>query len=82
MHANELLGCTVSELMRHIESRFMPGMTWENYAARGWHIDHIVPCSSFNLADATQAARCFHYTNLQPLWWKDNITKGNRILAP
>ena len=51
-------------------------MTWDNWQHDGWHIDHIRPCASFDLADLEQQRQCFHYTNLQPLWAADNIRKG------
>jgi hypothetical protein len=79
-----LLGCTVDEFKRHIESRFTEGMTWENhgiYKANDvpkWHFDHIVPCCSFDLTDIEQQKKCFHYTNIQPLWGFDNIKKGGK----
>lgn len=63
-----LLGCSIEFLRQYIESKFTNGMTWENHGLYGWHIDHIKPCSSFNLLDADQQKLCFHYTNLQPLW--------------
>ena len=74
-----LLGCTIAELKAHLQSLFLPGMTWENIAL--WHIDHIRPCSSFNLLDPEQQRCCFHYTNLQPLWAADNIRKSNKIVV-
>lgn len=69
----ELIGCTVAELMVYIERQFLPGMTWSNRSL--WHIDHKRPCASFNLLDPEQQKACFHYTNLQPLWAVDNIRK-------
>jgi len=70
------LGCSISELKRHLEMQFVDGMSWENYGVDGWHIDHIKPCAAFNLSEPLQQAECFHYTNLQPLWAADNIRKG------
>ena len=61
------LGCTVTELKEHLQSKFLPTMTWENYGAY-WHIDHIVPCASFDLLIEEEQKKCFHYTNLQPLF--------------
>ena len=75
----ELLGCTIDELKIHLESKFLNGMTWENYSYRGWHVDHIVPCASFDLSKPEAMSKCFHWTNLQPLWCKDNISKGSKI---
>lgn len=74
----ELLSCSIEELKIYLESKFQIGMTWENYGKYGWHIDHIIPCSSFDLKDIEQQKICFHYTNLQPLWAKDNLCKGNK----
>lgn len=74
----ELVGCSWIDLKEHIEKQFQPGMCWENHGVRGWHIDHIKPCASFDLTDVEQQKVCFHYTNLQPLWARDNLTKGSR----
>ena len=76
----ELLGCSIKELRVYIESKFKEGMSWDNYGRYGWHIDHIRPCSSFNLSDPVQQRECFHHTNLQPLWWIDNLKKGATIV--
>lgn len=73
------LGCSISELKQHLESKFQPNMTWENYGRNGWHIDHIKPLSSFDLTNRKQFLEACHYTNLQPLWAKDNIRKHNHI---
>ena len=54
-------------------------MTWENWKIDGWHIDHIKPLNSFDLTDPEQLKEACHYTNLQPLWWYDNIEKGDKI---
>ena len=60
-------------------SSFKTGMTRENHG-KVWHIDHIIPCASFDLTDPDQQKKCFHYTNLQPLWAKENLIKGVKIL--
>ena len=73
----ELLGCTIEEFWIHLEKSFKPGMTRKNYGK--WHVDHILPCSSFDLTKPEEQAKCFHYTNLQPLWASENLSKGNRI---
>lgn len=74
--AIEDLGCTIEELKLHLESKFHPGMTWDNYGLHGWHIDHIKPLIRFNLEDIDQFKQACHYSNLQPLWAKDNLSKG------
>jgi hypothetical protein len=51
-------------------------MNWENQGE--WHIDHILPCASFDLTKEEEQRKCFHYTNLQPLWAKDNMIKGSK----
>lgn len=63
-----LLGASTEEVRLFISSKFTKGMTWDNYGKNGWHLDHIKPCSSFNLSDPDEQKKCFHYTNLQPLW--------------
>ena len=73
----DLIGCTIAELRVHLESKFLHGMSWDNYGIRGWSIDHIKPCASFDLSKHEEQRACFHYTNLQPLWTKDNIKKSS-----
>lgn len=73
------LGCTIEFLKLHLESLFQPGMSWDNQGQ--WHIDHIKPISSFNLSDYTELKQACHYSNLQPLWAVDNLTKSNKIIT-
>ena len=70
------LGCTINELKAHLEALFSPGMNWDNWELDGWHIDHIKPLASFDLTDREQFLEACHYTNLQPLWAKENLSKG------
>jgi len=74
---SEIVGCSLEELMSHLETKFTEGMNWDNYGE--WHVDHIRPCSSFNLEDPHEQMTCFHWSNLQPLWAKDNLSKGARL---
>ena len=70
----DLIGCTPQQLKDYLESKFLEGMSWENRDE--WHIDHIIPCASFDLTKVEEQQKCFHYTNLQPLWAVDNLKKG------
>jgi hypothetical protein len=74
----ELIGCTIEEFKYYIEGKFKEGMTWENYGHDTWHIDHIRPCASFDLSDPQQQKLCFHYTNCQPLWAYENLSKNDK----
>lgn len=78
-HSWDLVGCSVEQLRDHLESLWLPGMSWENHGTRGWHIDHILPCASFELANPTEQRKCFHWSNMQPLWATDNLSKKHRI---
>jgi hypothetical protein len=70
-------GCTVHELVSHIERQFADGMSWNN--RREWHIDHIIPCNAFDLTDPAQQCVAFHYTNLRPVWSHENLRKQAKI---
>jgi hypothetical protein len=70
-----LLGCSIEKVRLHIETLWLPGMNWDNNTHTGWHIDHIKPINMFDLNDPEQQKICFHYTNLRPLWWVDNLSR-------
>jgi len=74
----ELLGCSIQTAREYIEKQFKDGMTWENHGE--WEIDHKIPLSSFDLTKSEEQKKAFHYTNLQPLSWKENRIKSNRII--
>jgi hypothetical protein len=74
------LGCSIEELKSYLESKFLVGMTWDNWSNDGWHIDHIKPLASFDLTDRKQFLEACHYTNLQPMWAKDNLVKSDKII--
>ncbi len=76
----ELLGCDISFFKKYLEKLFTRGMTWKKYMEGKIHLDHIIPCSRFDLTKADQQKRCFHYSNLQPLWIKDNLKKYNKLV--
>lgn len=71
-----MLGYSAADLRSHIQSIMAPGMTWENYGQ--WHIDHIRPLSSFDLSKIEQIRAANSLHNLQPMWAKDNLKKGNK----
>jgi hypothetical protein len=70
------LGCSIAFLKQHLEFQFHKGMTWENYGQ--WHIDHKRPLASFDLTNCEQFLEACHYTNLQPLWAVENLSKGTK----
>lgn len=72
-----LIGCSILELKERLERGFKPGMTWKNYGPV-WHVDHIKPCAKFDLSIPEQQMKCFHYSNLQPLFASENIRKGDK----
>jgi hypothetical protein len=72
----KILGTTLEHTKEHLESKFKPGMSWSNYGE--WHVDHIIPLASAKSLD--EIISLCHYTNLQPLWAKENMSKGARQL--
>jgi hypothetical protein len=75
--AVKLLGIDVESFKKYLEGFFKPGMAWSNYGK--WHIDHIFPLSGGDLGDINFLKKVCHYTNLQPLWAGENLSKGNKI---
>lgn len=71
------LGCSIDKLKLWLEMHFEEGMSWDNQGL--WHIDHKVPLSKFDLTDRKQLLEAVHFTNLQPMWAEDNLSKGDRI---
>jgi len=80
-HTLTLLGCTIPELRIHLERQFSDGMNWDNWNYYGWHIDHIKPLALFDLSLPEEQKRACHFSNLQPLWQKDNFIKGARYIG-
>jgi hypothetical protein len=74
-----IIGCSIEELRKYLESKFEKDMSWSNLGMYGWHIDHIIPCSYFDLTKPSEQKKCFNYTNLQPLWAHDNLSKSNKL---
>jgi transcription elongation factor Elf1 len=72
------IGCDVSFLKGYLEAKFISGMTWENHGII-WHIDHIIPCRSFDFSKEDDLMKCYHYTNLQPLLASINCAKQDRL---
>ena len=72
----EIIGCSVDFLRSHLEERFEEGMSWDNYGE--WHVDHIIPLAS--ASDLTFLLELMHYTNLQPLWATENLSKGSKFV--
>jgi len=82
----KLLGCSIEFLKKYLESKFTEGMNWDNYGTgwngkgmKEWHIDHIIPCCQFILSKPSEQRKCFYYTNLQPLWAKENRQKCRKL---
>jgi hypothetical protein len=71
------IGCTRENLVKHIENKFLPGMSWENHGNGygKWNIDHIKPFCKCDKNNPEELIRNNHYTNLRPLWWIDNMTR-------
>ena len=75
-----LLGCSLNEFKKHFQSKFTEGMSWQKFLNGEIHIDHTIPCASYDLSKEAEQRSCFHFSNLQPLWARDNLRKGKRTL--
>ena len=74
-----IVGCSRQQFLHYISSQFYKGMSWDNYGPH-WHLDHIIPCSKFNLRLQSEVLKCFHFSNIQPLLVHANKTKSNRVV--
>jgi len=72
----EILGCDYETVRKHLENQFIDGMCWKNHGR--WHIDHIKPLAKAETQE--ELYKLCHYTNLQPLWAADNLSKGAKEL--
>jgi len=77
MNTMDLVGCNIDYLKNHLETHFTEGMTWQNHGE--WHVDHIVPCCSFDLTKKINQQVCFNWINLQPMWGKENQEKSGKF---
>ena len=75
----EILGCDYLTVKSYLENQFKPGMTWKNMGKGGWHIDHKIPLATAKTKEVME--KLCHYTNLQPLWAEDNLSKGAKIMC-
>ena len=73
-----LLGCSINDFKMYLESKFEVGMSWNNYGT-GWHIDHVIPCAIFDLSKPQHQKRCFHFSNMQPMWASENQKKHKTV---
>lgn len=80
-HTVDLIGCSPNQLRNHLQSLFKKGMTWDNYGSH-WHVDHILPVSSFDHSNDQHIRQCWHWTNLRPMKASDNLSKGKKITEP
>ena len=76
----DILGCSLKDFRIYLETKFEPEMTWENYGSV-WHIDHIIPCAIFDMSKPAHQKRCFHFSNMQPLFAADNWRKHAKVLT-
>ena len=74
----DFAGYTTAQLRAHLEAQFTKGMNWEKFRLGEIHIDHIVPLSSFDLANPDELRRAWAITNLRPLWAKENLNKSDK----
>ena len=82
LRSKEYLCCNIDQLKSHLESQFADGMSWDNYGK--WQIDHIIPIKykkHGKVPSLDRIIKRLHYTNLQPLWAEDNLSKGNRYIG-
>jgi len=74
----DLVACDRDHLLRHLEVQFKKGMRWGNYGSE-WVIDHHIPLTAFDIDNKKEFEACWHFSNLKPMWKRENIVKGSKI---
>lgn len=77
-HTKEFIGCDLNTLIKWFEFLFTDEMTINNHGEI-WHMDHVLPCATFDMEDGDEQSRCFHWSNIRPLIAIENLKKGDRI---
>ncbi len=77
-YQSKICDCSAGELRKHLESQFLPGMSWDNYHLFGWHIDHIKPIDWYKKNQPDKIYEANYWANLKPLWAKENLSKSNK----
>ena len=72
-----LIGCSIADFVKHVENKFLDGMSWENRSE--WHLDHVIPLRTARGGTMEELKGVMHYTNCQPLWSKDNLSKSDKL---
>ena len=70
----DMLGCSRDHFRAHLESQLRGGESMDDHT-----LDHIFPCSAFDLSDSDNFRNCFHYSNFQPLTLKENCSKQSKL---
>lgn len=74
------LGCSILFFKRYMEVQFLEGMNWNNHG-KVWDIDHIIPISYEKCKDENEVSSRFHWSNCQPMWRNDNMSKKHRYIS-
>lgn len=77
LKTENILGCSILEFTNYLLNKCPEGTTFSDFHQFGYHLDHIIPIST--AISQEEVEKLCHYTNYQPLWWKDNIIKSNKI---
>lgn len=75
----KMLGCSFAFLTEWLEFQFDDTMTFKNHGPV-WHVDHIVPCHSFDLTNESELLECFNWSNLRPYDAHDNMSKKANVI--
>lgn len=74
------IGFSPKEMLAHVEKQLDgTDMNWSNYGVFGWHLDHIIPCSYFDMTNEEHLVVCFNWRNIRPLWGKDNQERQDNV---
>ena len=73
------------ELLAHLKTSWLPGMTWENHGAhrlhgpKVWQVGHRIPRAYYNGNNPEDVRRCWSKANVFSQWAVENLEQYTKL---